>query len=82
MSTPQTTEPSASASSQLELFTVEQAAQYLQLSTSTIRVYIRGGKLKAFRAAGIRKMLIKRSDILLLLQPAKHEQGVVPTENL
>lgn len=54
-----------------DLLTVEQAASYLQLSTSSIRSYIRGGKLKAFRVAGLRKVLIQRGDLLALLEPAR-----------
>lgn len=48
-----------------ELLTVEQAAQYLP----SIRSYIREGKLKAFRVAGLRKVLIAHSELLLLLEP-------------
>jgi excisionase family DNA binding protein len=54
-----------------ELLTVEQAANYLHLSASTIRSYIRDGKLKAFRVAGLRKVLIQRGDLLALLEPAR-----------
>ncbi len=54
-----------------DLLTVEQAANYLQLSTSSIRAYIRSGKLKAFRVAGLRKVLIQRIDLLALLEPAR-----------
>lgn len=54
-----------------EFLTVEQAANYLQLSTSSIRSYIRTGKLKAYRIAGLRKVLIHRSDLLALLEPAR-----------
>ena len=53
-----------------DLLTVEQAASYLQLSTSSIRSYIRSGKLKAFRIAGRRKVLIQRGDLMALLEPA------------
>lgn len=53
-----------------QLLTVEQAAQYLQLSPSSIRSYIRQGKLKAFRIAGLRKVLIARAELLALLEPA------------
>jgi excisionase family DNA binding protein len=56
-----------------ELFTVEQAAEYLQLSQSSIRSYIRHGKLQAFRIAGKRKVLIRRVDLLSLLEPARPE---------
>jgi excisionase family DNA binding protein len=52
-----------------DLLTVEQAAQYLHLSPSSIRSYIRQGKLKAFRVAGLRKVLIARAELLTLLEP-------------
>lgn len=58
-------------SSPRELMTVEQAADYLQLSQSSIRSYIRQGKLNAFRIAGKRKVLIQRADLLKLLEPAR-----------
>ena len=58
-----------------EYLTVEQAASYLQLSTSSIRSYIRAGKLKAFRIAGRRKVLIQRADLLNLLEPARPEES-------
>ena len=54
-----------------DYLTVEQAASYLQLSASSIRSYIRGGKLKAFRVAGLRKVLIQRDDLIALLEPAR-----------
>ena len=54
-----------------DYLTVDQAASYLQLSTSSIRSYIRGGKLKAFRIAGRRKVLIQRDDLMALLEPAR-----------
>jgi excisionase family DNA binding protein len=56
-----------------ELLTVEQAANYLQLSQSSIRSYIRQGKLLAYRIAGKRKVLIKREELLKLLEPARLE---------
>jgi excisionase family DNA binding protein len=37
-----------------DLLTVEQAAAHLQVSPSSIRSYIREGRLKAFRVAGLR----------------------------
>jgi excisionase family DNA binding protein len=54
---------------QADLLTVEQAAAFLHLSTSSIRSYIREGSLKAFRVAGLRKVLIPRLELLALLQP-------------
>ena len=58
-----------------ELLTVEQAASYLQLSQSSIRSYIRQGRLKAFRIAGKRKVLIPRAELLGLLEPARSAAG-------
>jgi excisionase family DNA binding protein len=54
-----------------DLLTVEQAAEYLQLSQSSIRSYIRQGKLNAFRVAGKRKVLIPLAELLKLLEPAR-----------
>lgn len=54
-----------------DLLTVEQAADYLQVSQSSIRSYIRQGRLKAYRIAGKRKVLIPRVEILGLLEPAR-----------
>ena len=54
-----------------DLMTVEQAAAYLQLSQSSIRSYIRQGKLNAFRIAGKRKVLIPLPELLKLLEPAR-----------
>lgn len=54
-----------------EWLTVEQSADYLQLSQSSIRSYIRQGRLEARRIAGKRKVLIHRSELLKLLEPAR-----------
>ena len=54
-----------------DLLTVEQAADYLQVSQSSIRSYIRQGRLKAFRIAGKRKVLIPRNELIGLLEPAR-----------
>jgi excisionase family DNA binding protein len=56
-----------------ELLTVEQAADYLQVSQSSIRSYIRQGMLKAYRIAGKRKVLIPRTELLTLLEPARND---------
>ena len=61
-----------------QLLTVEQAAQYLQLSASSIRSYIRQGKLKAFRVAGLRKVLIARPELLALLEPTSSSNAQRP----
>ena len=49
-----------------DLLTVEQAAQYLQVSQSSIRSYIRQGRLQAFLIAGKRKVLIPKPALLSL----------------
>lgn len=54
-----------------DLFTIEQAARYLKVSQSSIRSYIRQGKMDAFRVAGKRKVLIPRAELLRLLEPAR-----------
>jgi excisionase family DNA binding protein len=64
------------------LLTVEQAAGYLQLSTSSIRSYIRQGKLKAFRVAGLRKVLIPRAELLSLLEPTNFDDSKTPAPKL
>ena len=56
-----------------DLLTVEQAAQYLQVSQSSIRSYIRQGRLNAYRIAGKRKVLIPKPALLGLLEPARPE---------
>ena len=58
-----------------DLLTVEQAAQFLQVSQSSIRSYIRQGRLQAFRIAGKRKVLIPRTALLSLLEPARPEDA-------
>jgi excisionase family DNA binding protein len=63
-----------------DLLTVEQAAQYLQISQSSIRSYIRQGMLKAFRIAGKRKVLIPRTELLALLEPARASVAVSLTD--
>jgi excisionase family DNA binding protein len=57
-----------------DLLTVEQAANYLHLSTVTIRDYIREGRLKAFRVAGLRKVLIAHAEVLALLEPTHRQK--------
>jgi excisionase family DNA binding protein len=64
-----------------ELFTVDQAAQYLQVSQSSIRSYIRQGRLQAYRIAGKRKVLIRREALLALLEPARPDDVAVEVES-
>jgi excisionase family DNA binding protein len=65
--------PATDSSYQGDLLTVEQAAAYLHLSASSIRSSIREGSLKAFRVAGLRKVLISRTALHALLQPTISE---------
>ena len=58
-----------------DLFTIEQAAQYLKVSQSSIRSYIRQGKMNAYRVAGKRKVLIPKPELLRLLVPARNDQS-------
>lgn len=58
-----------------DLFTIEQAAQYLQISQSSIRSYIRQGKIEAYRVAGKRKVLIAKPELLKLLVPARDDNS-------
>ena len=61
----------------LEVLTAKQAKDFLQISDSTLRRYIRKGKLKAYRLAGERDLRFKREDLMALLEPAN---GLAETE--
>ena len=61
--------PSAGVSSQKEIFTPDEAAEFLGLHIQTVRGYVRSGKLPALRVAGERAIRIKREDLLGLLEP-------------
>lgn len=56
-----------------DLFTIEQAAQFLKVSQSSIRSYIRQGKMDAYRVAGKRKVLIPKVELIKLLVPAREK---------
>ena len=64
-----------------DLLTVEQAAGYLQVSQSSIRSYIRQGRLQAYRIAGKRKVLIPKSALLALLEPARPDDNDLHASN-
>ena len=53
-----------------EILTAKQAKDFLQISDSTLRRYVRKGKLKAYRLAGVRDLRFRREDVLALLEPA------------
>lgn len=50
-------------------FTVDQAADFLGIHHQTLRGYIKGGKLPAYRLAGEKVLRIKREDLMALLEP-------------
>ncbi len=50
-------------------FTVDQAADFLGVHHQTLRGYIKGGKLPAYRLAGEKVLRIKREDLMALLEP-------------
>ena len=54
---------------QKELFSVQEAAEFLGISESTIRRYISGGQLLAYRLNNDRLIRIKRQDLEKLLSP-------------
>ena len=57
-----------------QLFSPDEAADFLGVHVQTIRGYIRTGKLPALRLAGERALRIKREDLLALLEPYKPEE--------
>lgn len=54
---------------QKELFSVEETAEFLGVSESTVRRYISNGKLSAYRLGDERLIRIKRQDLDKLLSP-------------
>lgn len=57
-----------------QFFSPDEAAEFLDIHTQTIRGYIRTGKLPALRLAGERALRIQREDLLALLEPYKPEE--------
>ena len=52
-----------------ELFSVQEAAQYLGVSENTVRRYILDGRLSAYRLGNERLIRIKRQHLEKLLTP-------------
>ena len=65
------------AGGERELLTPDDAAELLGVHTQTVRGYIKGGKLPAFRLAGERSIRIRRRDLDTLLE-ALDGGGLVP----
>ena len=57
-----------------QFFSPDEAAEFLDVHTQTIRGYIRTGKLPALRLAGERALRIRREDLLALLEPYEQEE--------
>ena len=55
------------------LFTRDEAAEYLRVDPRTLDRYIRSGRLKAHRIAGLRTLRIFESDLDALLVPVEPE---------
>lgn len=66
----------ATGTSPRELFTVDQAAEFLGIHHQTLRGYIKTGKLPAYRLAGEKVLRIKREDLMALLEPVAVGDGV------
>jgi excisionase family DNA binding protein len=64
----------ATYSVEKQLFSPDEAADFLSVHVQTIRGYIRMGKLPALRLAGERALRIKREDLLGLLEPFKPDE--------
>ncbi|MCL6519433.1 MAG: helix-turn-helix domain-containing protein [Armatimonadota bacterium] len=64
-----------------DLYTIEQAANYLKVSQSSIRSYIRQGKVNAYRVAGKRKVLIPGAELMKLLVPVREEADRRPADD-
>lgn len=58
---------------QKELFSVQEAADCLGLSVSTVRRYIQDRRLPAYRVAGERVLRIRRDNLEALLTPVFEE---------
>lgn len=63
-----------------ELLSVDQAASFLGVHAQTVRNYIRGGKLPAYRLAGERFIRVLRRDLLGLLEPVEAEEAEQETD--
>ncbi len=51
------------------LYSTEEAAAYFNVHIQTVRVWIRSGKLPAFRLAGQKAIRIRESDLTAVLEP-------------
>lgn len=64
-----------------DIFTVDEAADYLNVHSQTVRNYIRSGKLLAYRLAGERHIRVLRQDLLALLERVRTNEANDDEEN-
>jgi len=57
-----------------QYLTPEEAAEMLGVHVQTMRAYIRGGRVPAFRLAGERSIRLRRSDLEKVLEPFEVEE--------
>lgn len=69
------------AGSKPDILSVEDAASYLGVHAQTVRNYIRGGKLPAYRLAGERYIRVLRKDLLALLERVRTDEPEVTEES-
>jgi excisionase family DNA binding protein len=60
---------------QKELFSVQEAAEFLGVSASTVRRYISDGRLLAYRLGNERLIRIKQQDLYELLSPINNSNS-------
>jgi excisionase family DNA binding protein len=58
------------------LYTPEEAAEYLGIHVQTVRAWIRSGRLRASRLAGQRALRIRASDLASVLEPVEPGEAV------
>jgi excisionase family DNA binding protein len=73
--TGRTEQPGPGGAPEMEqLYSPEEAAEYLGIHVQTVRAWIRSGRLKAHRLAGQRALRIKASDLMGVLEPVDPEE--------
>ena len=68
------------ASTDSDLLTPEDVAEYLKVHVETVRLWIRSGRLTAYRLGGLRALRIRRADVDALLLPIESSGAQPPTE--
>ncbi len=63
-----------------DLLTPEEVAEYLKVHVETVRLWIRSGRLPAFRLGGLRALRIRRNDVDRLLLPVESGDSMPPRQ--